>query len=254
MIFDNLCFRNGRVREIKPEKTVLIVDDDPHIGELLKLYFENEGFRVDVCFRGDEVVDRVQQLNPDVVVLDLMLPGMSGFDVMRELRRFSDVPVIMLTARGDTLDKIVGLELGADDYIAKPFEPKELIARVKAVLRRTSHTSSSKASESQQNNDDLISYPDLEINRTQYLVRLRDEELSLPPKELELLYFLASHPNRVFTRSQILENIWGFDYYGEPRTVDVHIKRLRQKLDVIDHPFWNIKTIWSVGYKFEVKN
>ena len=254
MIFDNLCFRNGRVREIKPEKTVLIVDDDPHIGELLKLYFENEGFRVDVCFRGDEVVDRVQQLNPDVVVLDLMLPGMSGFDVMRELRRFSDVPVIMLTARGDTLDKIVGLELGADDYIAKPFEPKELIARVKAVLRRTSHTSSSKASESQQNNDDLISYPDLEINRTQYLVRLRDEELSLPPKELELLYFLASHPNRVFTRSQILENIWGFDYYCEPRTVDVHIKRLRQKLDVIDHPFWNIKTIWSVGYKFEVKN
>ncbi|NLC25816.1 MAG: response regulator transcription factor [Fastidiosipila sp.] len=239
---------------MKPEKTVLIVDDDPHIGELLKLYFENEGFRVDVCFRGDEVVDRVQQLNPDVVVLDLMLPGMSGFDVMRELRRFSDVPVIMLTARGDTLDKIVGLELGADDYIAKPFEPKELIARVKAVLRRTSHTSSSKASESQQNNDDLISYPDLEINRTQYLVRLRDEELSLPPKELELLYFLASHPNRVFTRSQILENIWGFDYYGEPRTVDVHIKRLRQKLDVIDHPFWNIKTIWSVGYKFEVKN
>lgn len=242
------------MREIKPEKTVLIVDDDPHIGELLKLYFENEGFRVDVCFRGDEVVDRVQQLNPDVVVLDLMLPGLSGFDVMRELRRFSDVPVIMLTARGDTLDKIVGLELGADDYIAKPFEPKELIARVKAVLRRTSHTSSSKSSESQQNNDDLISYPDLEINRTQYLVRLRDEELSLPPKELELLYFLASHPNRVFTRSQILENIWGFDYYGEPRTVDVHIKRLRQKLDVIDHPFWNIKTIWSVGYKFEVKN
>ncbi len=242
------------MREIKPEKTVLIVDDDPHIGELLKLYFENEGFRVDVCFRGDEVVDRVQQLNPDVVVLDLMLPGMSGFDVMRELRRFNDVPVIMLTARGDTLDKIVGLELGADDYIAKPFEPKELIARVKAVLRRTSHTSSSKSSESQQNNDDLISYPDLEINRTQYLVRLRDEELSLPPKELELLYFLASHPNRVFTRSQILENIWGFDYYGEPRTVDVHIKRLRQKLDVIDHPFWNIKTIWSVGYKFEVKN
>lgn len=242
------------MREIKPEKTVLIVDDDPHIGELLKLYFENEGFRVDVCFRGDEVVDRVQQLNPDVVVLDLMLPGLSGFDVMRELRRFNDVPVIMLTARGDTLDKIVGLELGADDYIAKPFEPKELIARVKAVLRRTSHTSSSKSSESQQNNDDLISYPDLEINRTQYLVRLRDEELSLPPKELELLYFLASHPNRVFTRSQILENIWGFDYYGEPRTVDVHIKRLRQKLDVIDHPFWNIKTIWSVGYKFEVKN
>ncbi len=239
--------------EINPEKTVLIVDDDPHIGELLKLYFENEGFRVDVCFRGDEVVDRVQQLNPDVVILDLMLPGMGGFDVMRELRRYSSVPVIMLTARGDTLDKIVGLELGADDYIAKPFEPKELIARVKAVLRRASKSNAFFSSESQASGDDVISYTDLEINRTQYLVRLGDEELSFPPKELELLYFLASHPNRVFTRSQILENIWGFDYYGEPRTVDVHIKRLREKLDVVDHPDWNIKTIWSVGYKFEVK-
>jgi DNA-binding response OmpR family regulator len=241
------------VREINSDKTVLIVDDDPHIGELLKLYFENEGFRVDVCFRGDEVMDRVQQLNPDVVILDLMLPGMSGFDVMRELRRYSAVPVIMLTARGDTLDKIVGLELGADDYLAKPFEPKELIARVKAVLRRASQSNTFDASENKQQGDDVISYPDLEINRTQYLVRLRDEELSLPPKELELLYFLASHPNRVFTRSQILSNIWGFDYYGEPRTVDVHIKRLREKLDVIDHPAWNIRTIWSVGYKFEVK-
>jgi DNA-binding response OmpR family regulator len=174
-------------------------------------------------------------------------------DVIRELRRESDVPVLMLTARSDTLDKIVGLELGADDYILKPFEPKELLARVKAVLRRT-RSASSGVKEGEDVKDNVVSYPGLVVDRIRYTVRVGDEEIDMPPKELELLFFLATHPNRVFTRDQILESIWGMDYYGEQRTVDVHIKRIREKLDVIDHPLWQIKTVWSVGYKFEVKD
>ena len=236
---------------------ILVVDDEPDIVELISYHLTKEGYQVHTASNGKEAIKTAKEVFPDLIILDVMMPEMDGIEacrLMRSMPEFKHIFMVFLTARSEEYSEIAGFHVGADDYIAKPFEPKELIARVKAVLRRTSHTSSSKASESQQNNDDLISYPDLEINRTQYLVRLRDEELSLPPKELELLYFLASHPNRVFTRSQILENIWGFDYYGEPRTVDVHIKRLRQKLDVIDHPFWNIKTIWSVGYKFEVKN
>ncbi|HHX19219.1 MAG TPA: response regulator transcription factor [Clostridiaceae bacterium] len=236
-------------------KRVLIIDDDKHISELLRLYFEKDGFEVTAGYSGDAVLPLVRAVNPDVMILDLMLPGMSGFDVMRELRRESDVPVLMLTARSDTLDKIVGLELGADDYILKPFEPKELLARVKAVLRRSrSVPSVVRAEEHAKDKDNVVSYPGLVVDRIRYTVRIGDQEIDMPPKELELLFFLATHPNRVFTRDQILENIWGMDYYGEQRTVDVHIKRIREKLDVIDHPLWQIKTVWSVGYKFEVKD
>ncbi len=234
-------------------KRVLIIDDDKHISELLRLYFEKNGFNVTAGYTGDTVLPLVRAVNPDVIILDLMLPGMSGFDVIRELRRESDVPVLMLTARSDTLDKIVGLELGADDYILKPFEPKELLARVKAVLRRT-RSASSGVKEGEDVKDNVVSYPGLVVDRIRYTVRVGDEEIDMPPKELELLFFLATHPNRVFTRDQILESIWGMDYYGEQRTVDVHIKRIREKLDVIDHPLWQIKTVWSVGYKFEVKD
>ncbi len=233
-------------------KRVLIVDDDKHISELLKLYFEKDGFEVSSCYAGDAVMPMVKAVSPDVIILDLMLPGISGFDVMRQLRRESDVPVLMLTARSDTLDKIIGLELGADDYILKPFEPKELLARVKAVLRRSQQPVQAAASDSQKK--DVVVLPDLVVDRIRYTVRIGEQEIDMPPKELELLFFLASHPNRVYTRDQILEHIWGMDYYGEQRTVDVHIKRIREKLSVIDHPCWQIKTVWSVGYKFELKD
>lgn len=233
-------------------KRVLIVDDDKHISELLKLYFEKDGFEVSSCYTGDAVMPMVRALSPDVIILDLMLPGMSGFDIMRELRRESEVPVLMLTARSDTLDKIIGLELGADDYILKPFDPKELLARVKAVLRRIRQPQAGPGLPEAKRKD-IVIFPDLVVDRIRYTVRIGDQEIDMPPKELELLFFLASHPNRVFTRDQILEHIWGMDYFGEQRTVDVHIKRIREKLDVIDHPLWQIKTVWSVGYKFEVK-
>lgn len=236
---------------MEESKRVLIVDDDKHISELLKLYFEKDGFEVSSCYTGDAVMPMVRAFTPHVIILDLMLPGMSGFDVMRQLRRESDVPVLMLTARSETLDKIIGLELGADDYILKPFDPKELLARVKAVLRRSHSPSSVQAKEA--GRKEVVTYPDLVVDRIRYAVRIGDREIDMPPKELELLFFLASHPNRVYTRDQILEHIWGMDYYGEQRTVDVHIKRIREKLDVIEHPFWQIKTVWSVGYKFELK-
>ncbi|NLB28387.1 MAG: response regulator transcription factor [Clostridiaceae bacterium] len=237
---------------MEESKRVLIVDDDKHISELLKLYFEKDGFEVSSCYTGDAVMSMVRAVTPDVIILDLMLPGMSGFDIMRQLRRESDVPVLMLTARSDTLDKIIGLELGADDYILKPFDPKELLARVKAVLRRFHTPGAVQAGEA--NKKEVVTYPDLVVDRIRYAVRIGDREIDMPPKELELLFFLASHPNRVYTRDQILEHIWGMDYYGEQRTVDVHIKRIREKLDVIEHPLWQIKTVWSVGYKFELKD
>ncbi|MGI6157147.1 MAG: response regulator transcription factor [Saccharofermentanales bacterium] len=237
---------------MEDSKRVLIVDDDQHIVELLKLYFVKDGFDVHACYTGDAVLPMVKATDPDVIILDLMLPGMDGFDVMRELRRTSDVPVLMLTARGDTLDKVVGLELGADDYILKPFEPKELLARVKAVLRRTRRQRAPIADDAEAAVE-TVRYKDLLVDRLTYTVEIGGQPVDMPPKELELLYFLASHPNRVFTRDQILEHVWGMDYFGEPRTVDVHIKRIREKLDAIDHPDWQIKTVWSVGYKFELK-
>ncbi|MDD3502680.1 MAG: response regulator transcription factor [Eubacteriales bacterium] len=233
-------------------KKAMIVDDDPNISELLRLYFDKDGFAVITCLDGDRAFDTFVQSRPDVVILDLMLPGKDGYDVLREIRRVSEVPVIMLTARGDTLDKVVGLELGADDYVQKPFEPKELLARVKAVLRRTDGSMEVKQTNSNDESKDAVSHPGLIVDRSRYSVRVNQLEIEMPPKELELLFFLASHPNRVFTREQLLENIWGFDFYGESRTVDVHIKRIREKLDDAgDHPAWQIKTVWGVGYKFE---
>ncbi len=233
-------------------KTVLIVDDDPNISELLRLYFSKDGFDVLICYNGDEVLDIFHASAIDVIVLDLMLPGMGGFDVLRALRKESDVPILILTARGDTLDKVVGLELGADDYIEKPFEPKELIARVKAVLRRAQPSQDNTVlSNNSLPKPDIINWPNLIVDRTRFTVTCGSREIEMPPKELELLYFLSGHPDRVFTREQLLENIWGFDFFGGTRTVDVHIKRIREKLDASPHPEWRIKTVWGVGYKFE---
>lgn len=234
-------------------KKALIVDDDPNISELLRLYFDKDGFAVITCLDGEKAYDTFMQTNPDVVILDLMLPGKDGYDIMREIRRVSDVPILMLTARGDTLDKVVGLELGADDYVPKPFEPKELMARVKAVLRRYESGLDQKRNAAlKEMNGEISEYPGLKVDKSRYSVIVNDLEIEMPPKELELLFFLSTHPNRVFTREQLLENVWGYDFYGESRTVDVHIKRIREKLDDAgQHPAWTIKTVWGVGYKFE---
>ncbi len=229
---------------------VLIVDDDQNINELVNLYLESDGFETCTCLNGNEAVSVFYNEKPDLIVLDLMLPGMSGFDILREIRKTSMVPVIMLTARGDTLDRVVGLELGADDYVTKPFEPKELIARIKAVLRRAK---ASAMNESQEDDENIIRYPGFVLNKNDYTLTIENKVYSLPPKELELLFFLAKNPNHVFKREQLLESVWGFDYYGESRTVDVHIKRLREKLDESSHPAWELVTVWSVGYKFELK-
>jgi DNA-binding response OmpR family regulator len=223
-------------------KKALIVDDDPNISELLRLYFDKDGFAVITCLDGEKAYDTFVQADPDVVILDLMLPGKDGYDIMRE----------MLTARGDTLDKVVGLELGADDYIQKPFEPKELLARVKAVLRRYEAGQEQRRHGREPENGETVEYTGLKVDKSRYTVLVNGRELEMPPKELELLFFLSTHPNRVFTREQLLENVWGYDFYGESRTVDVHIKRIREKLeDAGDHPSWLIKTVWGVGYKFE---
>jgi DNA-binding response OmpR family regulator len=234
-------------------KKALIVDDDPHISELLRLYFDKDGFEVVTCYDGNQAVEIFPQVQPDIVVLDLMLPGKDGYDVLRDIRRTSTVPVIMLTARGDTLDKVVGLELGADDYVQKPFEPKELLARVKAILRRVETSAETYPAAANHAPSEWVEYPGIRIDKSRYSVTCGGQTIEMPPKELELLFFLASHPNRVFTREQLLENIWGFDYFGESRTVDVHIKRIREKLEETgEHPDWQIKTVWGVGYKFEV--
>ncbi len=234
-------------------RKVLVVDDDPNIVEVLRLYFDKEGFAVISCLSGDSAYETFLKAVPDIVILDLMLPGKDGYDICREIRKVSDVPIIMLTARTDTLDKVVGLELGADDYVQKPFEPKELLARVKAVLRRldkkdTNITTASDKKESAE----VISYDGLIVDKARYVVLVNKEEVDMPPKELELLFFLATNPNRVFTREQLLENVWGYDFYGESRTVDVHIKRIREKIEDANRVVnWQIKTVWGVGYKFE---
>ena len=234
-------------------KKVLVVDDDPNIVEVLRLYFDKDGFAVVSCLTGDKAVETFQTSQPDLVVLDLMLPGKDGYDICREIRKTSDVPIIMLTARSDTLDKVVGLELGADDYLQKPFEPKELLARVKAVLRRTKkQETTSSESKDNKDNTEVISYEGFTVDTARYVVTVDGKEIDIPPKELELLFFLASHPNRVFTREQLLENVWGYDFYGESRTVDVHVKRIREKLEKPNvKTNWQIKTVWGVGYKFE---
>ena len=227
------------------EKTrVLIVDDDPNINQLIKLYLEKEGYETETAERGDDALNLFKKNPPQIVLLDLMLPGMDGWQVCREIRKISTIPIIMLTAKDETFDKVLGLELGADDYMTKPFDPKELIARIKAVMRRTQ---TAVAPERE------LAFPNLVINMSTYLVTYNGKDIEMPPKEIELLYFLASHPNKVFTRDQLLEQVWGFDYFGDSRTVDVHIKRIREKLPGSEEYGWQIKTVWSVGYKFEVK-
>ena len=222
---------------------IFVVDDDVNICELIRLYLENEGFDVMTSYRGDKAVEDFVSYAPSLVVLDIMLPGMDGWQVCREIRKRSGIPIIMLTAKGETFDKVLGLELGADDYIVKPFEAKELVARIKAVLRRYSHKDVGSVE---------VVYPNLVVNKTNYTVRLNETEIQLPPKELDLLFFLASNPNRVFTREQLLEHVWDYNFFGDSRTVDVHIKRLREKIDLPDQ-VWQLKTVWGVGYKFEVR-
>ena len=225
------------------EIKILVVDDDKNICDLIGLYLKKEGFDVLYANDGEEALEKFKTASPDLIVLDLMLPKKDGISVCREIRGQSNVPIIMLTAKGETFDKVLGLEMGADDYIVKPFETKELSARIKAVLRRFEPSSGDKTD---------VSYPGLYISLTNYELKIGDNTLEVPPKELELLYFLASHPNKVFTREQLLEQVWDFDYYGDSRTVDVHVKRLREKLEGADEK-WSLKTVWGVGYKFEVK-
>jgi two-component system OmpR family response regulator len=222
---------------------ILVVDDDVNICELIRLYLEKENFEVFTAYDGNNALKVFRESAPGIVILDIMLPGLDGWQVLKEMRKVSSIPIIMLTAKGETFDKVLGLELGADDYIVKPFDTKELVARVKAVLRRYEH----KDFGTQE-----VIYPNLVINKSNYTVKLNGKDIELPPKELELLYFLASNPNKVFTREQLLEHVWGFDFYGDSRTVDVHIKRLREKIKS-QNQIWQLKTVWSVGYKFEVK-
>ncbi|WPX07605.1 response regulator transcription factor [Anaerocellum danielii] len=221
---------------------ILVIDDDIKICEVIKLYLEKEGFEVVVAHNGMDGIAMFKNEMPDLVILDIMLPKKDGYEVCRELRKISNIPIIMLTAKGETFDKVLGLELGADDYIVKPFDPKELIARIKAVLRRT---------QGEVNDEKVVVYPNLTVNLTTYEVKLEDKIIDMPPKEIELLYFLASHPNKVFTREQLLDHIWGYNFVGDTRTVDVHIKRIREKIEKDKYP-WKIKTVWGVGYKFEI--
>ena len=227
-------------------QNIMVVDDDPNIAQLVRLYLEKEGFDVTVQVRGDDAVAAFRKNPPSLMLLDIMLPGMDGWQVCRAVRQISTIPIIMLTAKDETFDKVLGLELGADDYVTKPFESKELAARVKAVLRRAAPNESEKEK-------DMLSFPGLTISLEKYEVHYQGRLIEMPPKELEVLYYLASHKNRVFTRSQLLEQVWGFDFYGDSRTVDVHIKRLREKLQDSESLGWQIRTVWGVGYKFEVK-
>lgn len=227
------------------KRKIMIVDDDMHIAELISLYLNKEGYETKEVYDGKSAVETFATFSPHLVLLDIMLPEKDGYQVCREIRQISSVPVIMLTAKGETFDKVLGLELGADDYIVKPFDSKELVARVKAVLRRYE---GNKPEEPQANQ---IVVPNMTINQTTYIVTYHGSELELPPKEFELLNFLAQHPNQVFTREQLLDKIWGYEFVGDTRTVDVHIKRLREKMPYED--VWSIKTVWGVGYKFEIK-
>ena len=224
---------------------ILVVDDDNNICELLRLYLEKDGYEVTIANNGGDAVKLFQEISPSLMLLDIMLPVLDGWQVCREVRKFSDRPIIMLTAKGETFDKVLGFELGADDYVVKPFDAKEVLARVRAVLRRSGGSQPTDVKE--------VSYDKLVINLTNYELRVDGKKIDTPPKELELIYHLASNPNRVFTRDQLLDEVWGFDYYGDSRTVDVHVKRLRQKLEGVSDK-WELKTVWSVGYKFETKD
>ena len=234
---------------------ILIVDDDNNIAELISLYLTKEFFDCKIVNDGTEALETFASFNPDIILLDLMLPGIDGYQVCRTIRQTSNVPIIMLSAKGDTFDKVLGLELGADDYIMKPFDTKELVARVKAVLRRfnaaAAIASENSSSDPKIDKGKYVEYEDLSVSLSNYTVTYRGHHIEMPPKELELLFFLASSPNQVFTREQLLDNIWGYEYIGDTRTVDVHIKRLREKLN--DNTKWSISTVWGIGYKFEVK-
>ena len=233
------------------KQKILIVDDDNVIAELIQLYLTKECFDTKIVNDGDFAINEFESYQPDLILLDLMLPGMDGYQICREIRAKSDTPIITVSAKGEVFDKVLSFELGADDYIEKPFEPKELIARIKAVLRRCTPQKKEEPVLNQSNNIKLVSFPDLEINLTNYTVTYKGEYLEMPPKEIELLYFLASNPHQVFTRDQLLDNIWGYEYIGDTRTVDVHIKRIREKLP--DNETWRVFTVWGVGYKFEAK-
>jgi len=231
------------------KQRILIVDDDENIAELISLYLMKECYETMIVHDGETAILVFQEFKPHLILLDLMLPGMDGYQVCRELRTSSQVPIIMLSAKGEIFDKVLGLELGADDYMIKPFDSKELVARVKAVLRRYQTAAPVPAVNDQQG--DYVEYSDLIVSLTNYSVIYQGHSVEMPPKELELLYFLASSPNQVFTREQLLDHIWGYEYIGDTRTVDVHIKRLREKIK--DHKNWALSTVWGIGYKFEVK-
>lgn len=226
-------------------QTILIADDDTNICELLRLYLEKDGFKTVIANNGREALDFADKFSPDLIILDIMMPLLDGWQVCREIRKKSNTPIIMLTAKGETFDKILGLELGADDYVSKPFDSKEVVARIKAVLRRA-------GADNKDSDIKEVRFDKLIINLTNYELVVDGKRIDTPPKELELIYHLASNPNRVYTRDQLLDEVWGFDYYGDSRTVDVHVKRLREKLENVS-PEWSLKTVWGVGYKFEVK-
>ena len=227
------------------KQKILIVDDDNNIAELISLYLVKECFDTKIVNDGESALEAVDSFAPNLILLDLMLPGIDGYQVCREVRAKLQTPIIMLSAKGEVFDKVLGLEMGADDYMEKPFDSKELVARVKAVLRRYKPQTQM----AEESSDKMVTYSDLEINMTNYSVTYMGNRVDMPPKELELLYFLASSPNHVFTREQLLDQIWGYEYIGDTRTVDVHIKRLREKIK--DHEKWRIATIWGIGYKFE---
>ena len=232
------------------KQKILIVDDDNNIAELISLYLTKECYDTKIVNDGEEALTAFEQYNPNLILLDLMLPGIDGYQVCREIRSHNNVPIIMLSAKGEIFDKVLGLELGADDYIMKPFDSKELVARVKAVLRRYQPVPSVRKTEPVVEVK-CVESPDLIVNLSNYSVMYNGHPVDMPPKELELLYFLASSPNQVFTREQLLDHIWGYEYIGDTRTVDVHVKRLREKIK--DHATWSIATVWGIGYKFEVK-
>ena len=232
----------------KRQQKILIVDDDNNIAELISLYLTKECYDTKIVNDGEQALIAFEHYKPNMLLLDLMLPGIDGYQVCREIRAKSDVPIIMLSAKGEVFDKVLGLELGADDYILKPFDSKELVARVKAVLRRFQPA---KPEAYASVDIKCVEYPGLIVNLSNYSVTYDGQQIDMPPKELELLYFLASSPNQVFTREQLLDNIWGYEYVGDTRTVDVHVKRLREKIK--DKPTWRIATVWGIGYKFEVK-
>ena len=227
-----------------PNQKILIVDDDQNICELLRLYLAKEGYETLIAHDGEKALELFEQNKPNMVLLDVMMPKMDGWEVCRRIRAQANTPIIMLTAKGETFDKVLGLELGADDYVVKPFDSKEVVARIKAVLRRCNPEESGK--------DGVIQFENLSLDMSRYELKVKGKVVEAPPKELELLAYLAGHPNRVFTRDQLLDEVWGFEYYGDSRTIDVHIKRLREKLEGASEQ-WSLKTVWGVGYKFEAR-